>query len=330
MVFKRSEYGREFKIQSLVKNIPTYYDNLTYRSQRRELEYAHTSIAWGDPDSNNNETAEKEILKEENSSAVKEMKIAEPTSDVLPALDKQPKESVCKSEEKTSTQEGKITESTKGNRGDVEMQSLSKDEGQLRKAAKEKLVKYTCKENIDVPRQKTKGGSQIASQEKGHEKSSFKLQPKKVDDKTFVNKANIPVQPRVSKSASGARPKSAPSTRQLERAKPRPPFLPYGSGDSERLTGTQRSHNVLASTDVYPAAIKAHKKLVEDSIRRKDANVKAAKEAKKRKQLFRDKLMRDAAFWKSEYGFRYPAHPTSEYAKNCDIPKRCKSAFGLV
>ncbi|XP_033736067.1 centriole, cilia and spindle-associated protein-like [Pecten maximus] len=323
MVFKRSEYGRVFKTQNHVINIPTYYDNLTYRNQRRELEYAHTSIAWVDSDSND-ETAEKEISKEEKASPIKETEVTESTNVVLPVSDKEQKES----EEKTEKQQ--IKEPTKENKGDVKIQSQSQEEVQLRKAAKEKLVKYTCKENIDVPGHQTRNVPKKAQEEKRHERSSFNLRPKKVDDKTFVNKAKIPVQPRVSKSASGARPKSAPSVRQSEQARPRPPFLPYGCGDTERVTGTQRSHNVLASTDVYPAALKAHKKQVEEAVRRKDANVKAAKEAKKRKQLFRDKMLRDAAFWKSEYGFRYPAHPTTEYAKSCEKPKRCRSAFGLV
>ncbi|XP_060083062.1 centriole, cilia and spindle-associated protein-like [Ylistrum balloti] len=323
MVFKRSEYGRVFKVQNHVKNIPTYYDNLTYRNQRRELESAHTSIAWVESDSSE-ETAEKEISKEE-------IKIAEPPSAAVPVSDKQQKpekESVCKSEEKI--QGGKTTEPSQESKDELDIKRQSKEEEQLKKDARGKLAKYTSKENTDVPGRKIKNVDQKAKERKEHEKPSFNLRPKKVDDKTFVNKVNIPVKPGVSKSRSGARPKSAPSARQSEPARPRPPFLPYGCGDSERVTGTQRSHNVLASTDVYPAAIKAHKKHVEESIRRKDANVKAAKEAKKRRQLFRDKMLRDAAFWKSEYGFRYPAHPTSEYAKNCDKPKRCRSAFGLV
>lgn len=325
MVFKRSEYGRVFKTQNHVVNIPTYYDNLTYRNQRRELEYAHTSIAWVDSDSND-ETTQTENSKENKSLPNKEMKVAESTNDPLSDSNKQ--EEACKSEEKTPKKQTK--EPTETNMGDVNVQCQSKEEGELKKAAKEKLVKYTCKENIDVPEHKTKVVHKKSREGKGDERSSFNLRPRKVDDKTFVNKPKIPDQPRVSKSASGARPKSAPSVRQSEPGRPRPPFLPYGCGDSERMTGTQRSHNVLASTDVYPAALKAHKKQVEDAIRRKDANVKAAKEAKKRRQLFRDKMLRDAAFWKSEYGFRYPAHPTTEYAKNCDRPKRCKSAFGLV
>lgn len=46
MVFKRSEYGLQYKKSHLVRNIPEYYNHVAYRTHRRELEHAHTPLSW--------------------------------------------------------------------------------------------------------------------------------------------------------------------------------------------------------------------------------------------------------------------------------------------
>lgn len=172
MVFKRSEYKREYKIQNLVKNIPTYYDNLTYRNHRRELEYAHTSIAWG-----SDETTEKKIDDAEENVPPTQEKIkvsAEPTKTTQPPTcitdtGEQKVEEICT----TDYDLQKSGEQAIRSGADAEIQRQSIEEKQLKKAAKEKLVKYVCKENINIREDKPKVVPQLAWEDKAHSKLIF-------------------------------------------------------------------------------------------------------------------------------------------------------------
>lgn len=84
------------------------------------------------------------------------------------------------------------------------------------------------------------------------------LSPKQVEEKTFVKRPKRPdrsrepsSRPKTAVSASVPRPLSSTSPRPSSSAScDRPPFVLYGSGDTELQTGSKRTHNVHCSTDV--------------------------------------------------------------------------------
>lgn len=84
------------------------------------------------------------------------------------------------------------------------------------------------------------------------------LSPKQVEEKAFVKRPKRPdrsreppSRPKTAVSASVPRPLSSTSPRPSSSAScDRPPFVLYGSGDTELQTGSKRTHNVHCSTDV--------------------------------------------------------------------------------
>lgn len=84
------------------------------------------------------------------------------------------------------------------------------------------------------------------------------LKPKQVDEKTFLKRpkrpdraSQAPPRPKTAASASVPRPLSSASPRPSSSAScDRPPFVLYGSGDTELQTGSKRTHNVHCSTNV--------------------------------------------------------------------------------
>lgn len=84
------------------------------------------------------------------------------------------------------------------------------------------------------------------------------LPPKQVEEKAFVKRPKRPdrsreppSRPKTAVSASVPRLLSSASPRPSSSAScDRPPFVLYGSGDTELQTGSKRTHNVHCSTDV--------------------------------------------------------------------------------
>ena len=89
------------------------------------------------------------------------------------------------------------------------------------------------------------------------------LKPKQVDEKTFLKRpkrpdraSQAPPRPKTAALASVPRPLSSASPRPSSSAScDRPPFVLYGSGDTELQTGSKRTHNVHCSTDVSKFSI---------------------------------------------------------------------------
>ena len=140
MVFKRSEYRRQFKISTLEKNIPSYLERVNYRELRKQREYSHTPISW-DAELLDSEESDEKLSPEEE---VKQL----PVSDLA------------------ITEEGENEEDSEGEIDSVEREKklaqekekeedvvITKEDDELRKSAKAKLSKYTFKENKDDPSQ---------------------------------------------------------------------------------------------------------------------------------------------------------------------------------
>ena len=139
MVFKRSEYRREFKISALTKNIPSYIERVNYRELRKQREYSHTPLSWDCELIDSEESDEKLSPDEEvKQLPVSELAITEEERETEEEVDSIEREK--KVAQETDKEESKVN--------DVEV--IQQDE-ELRKSAKEKLNKYACKENRDDP-----------------------------------------------------------------------------------------------------------------------------------------------------------------------------------
>lgn len=163
MVSNSSEYRREYRPASLVKNIPTYYESLTYRHHRRELEYAHTPISWDFEQDNRNDTPSDEdeipiiklkideeekdenedVKKEEGDKCIEEEKQEDGKEEILEEKAVEVKETVNKCDQKKS--EGKP---------DVLVERQTSESRELTKLAKEKLKKYSSSENKNIGKSK--------------------------------------------------------------------------------------------------------------------------------------------------------------------------------
>lgn len=174
VVSKNSEYRREYKRTILVKNIPTYYDNVNYRTHRRELECAHTPIGWDDEQVDKTDI---ESLNDEEDCvgklALEKLKLGTEEDD-----DEKLKIKFEESEQKQNTNANQ--DSNKNNNSenydkkeekqevliqkekskkvsdddDVLIQVRSPEQQTLTKLAKAKLQKYASKENRDLPEER--------------------------------------------------------------------------------------------------------------------------------------------------------------------------------
>ncbi|XP_078314607.1 uncharacterized protein LOC111131413 [Crassostrea virginica] len=318
MVSKTSEYQREYRPASLVKNIPTYYESLTYRHHRRELEFAHTPISWDfDQDSKCDSPEDDDIpldkLKiddklDENGQTEKE-NVDDKTNDTDKDVEKD-EENLEDIEEEEET-----ADNIEQNKSDVLVLKQTKEGREMTKLAKEKLKKYSSSENKNT-------GKLKPSQDKKKVTEEF-LKPKQVDEKTFLKRpkrpdraSQAPPRPKTAASASVPRPLSSASPRPSSSAScDRPPFVLYGSGDTELQTGSKRTHNVHCSTDIYPAAVKARQQHYLRAKRLEDLRKKILIQKRKHKNSFTTKLSKETTAWKSEYQNQYPTYDNEEYAR---------------
>lgn len=326
MVHRRSEYGQQFKVSSLVKNLPVYKEHLQYRHLRRERECAHTPLSWDDEVIESSESEEKVSQDDLESLPIKELIITEEEEEANVESSEE-KEEYC--EEDKQDNEGNVDQverekkkaQTKfaAKQAEAELEILQQDDA-LRKSAKEKLKKYVSKENRDEPA-KTKTGS-----EKKMMGKTF-LKPKPADDKVFV-KCSRPRRPDRVKKIPKCRPVSAPLSRpQSDLMAKSQPFLNYGCGDRELETGDKKTFNVRASSAVYPAALRAKKRNLLQVERLQEKQRSASAREKRRKAKFNEKIARETATWESEYRRCFSAYDNTEYAISDRDPRKRKSFF---
>lgn len=147
MVYKRSEYGHQFKVSSLVKNLPVYKDNLSYRHLRRERECAHTPLSWDGETIESSESDEKLNPNEEiDKLPISELVISEEEEDECEGEQQQDDDDI--DIEKKSAQAKAASGQAMETENDVE---IVKQSEALRKSAKEKLNKYVSSVNKDHP-----------------------------------------------------------------------------------------------------------------------------------------------------------------------------------
>ncbi|KAJ8308347.1 hypothetical protein KUTeg_013221, partial [Tegillarca granosa] len=297
-----------------------------HRTHRRELECAHTPIAWDDEQVDKTDS---ESLNDEEDClgklALEKLKLGTEEDDdeklKIKIGDREQKQITCEIEDKNKNnnnencdkkeekQEALQEKNKKISDDDVLIQVRSPEQQTLTKLAKAKLQKYASKENRDLPEQNKPIKSKEANEDL--------LKPKKVDDKTFVCKSK-PRRPdrEVRPKSSPTRPVSAPAT-YVSYDNNRPPFCAYGGGNSVTVTGQQRTFNVRASKQVYTAAVEAHYKQKEAERKRRSAERKAFLREKRKKKALAEKMARETASWQSEYCRNFPSYDSAEYERNC-------------
>lgn len=313
MVFKRSEYRRQFKISSLEKNIPSYVERVNYRELRKQREYSHTPISWDAELTESEESDEKLTAEEE----LKKL----PVSDL--AITEEEGEDVVKIDgmerEKKEAQE----EDKKKKQEDMNDVEITKQDEELRKSAKEKLTKYTFKENKNDP-----SGCKAAGISKLGKPC---IKPQKVDEKTFIRKSKPRRPDRLNRVPRiQIRPKSAPTSRQSDQEPAKSePFLAYGCGAHGWETSTKKTFNVRASSAVYPAALRAQKRNQLQIEKLKEKQRCASAKEKRKKALFNDKMTRETTSWDTEYRQNYPAYDNTVYQVSGPdrSPRKQKSVF---
>lgn len=305
MVYKRSEYRRQFKISTLEKNIPSYLERVNYRELRKQREYSHTPISWDGELLDSEESDEKLTPEEE----VKQL----PVSDLAITEEEEENEEDSEGETDSVEREKKKAQEKEKEGDDV---VITKQDDELRKSAKEKLSKYTFKENKDDPSQ-TKAAGPSVSKTKFSVGKTF-VKPQKVDEKTFVRKSKPRRPDRLNKIPKlQIRPKSAPPSRQSNQEPVRSqPFLAYGCGADERETSTKKTFNIRASSAVYPAALRAQKRNQLQVEKLKEKQRTASAKEKRKKALFNDKMARETASWDTEYRRNYPAYDNTMYKES--------------
>lgn len=288
MVFKRSEYGLQFKKSHLVRNIPEYYNNVEYRTHRRELEHAHTPLSWDfEQDSGDSKTTSEEevcdILQQK--LQVIEEKDDEKSEDLI----KQAKDKL----EKYDSKDNQNTEDVKRDicklTDDIRTKGDNKDEVIQSKGGNDKPGKNLQSQADNKKVVNSKGSKTFVCKQS----DDLKLDLKSSEEK---------------KNPKKLRPKSSPIYR--------PPFVAYGCGDKERETGTKKSFNVRASNDVYPAAIKALVDHHEKQKKRETARRCLSARERKRKAVVQEKAAKEVAGWQSEYRRMYPEYNADEYARS--------------
>ena len=147
MVYKRSEYGHQFKISSLIKNVPVYKQNVNYRHQRRELECAHTPISW-DFELTESEESDEKLSPDADVDKLpfKDIQISEEKEEYND--DAADKDVDTVEREKKEAQEKDKNKVQKGDseKDDVEITKQNED---LKKAARMKLKQYVSQKNKD-------------------------------------------------------------------------------------------------------------------------------------------------------------------------------------
>lgn len=317
MVFKRSEYRRQFKISTLEKNIPSYVERVNYRELRKQREYSHTPISW-DAELIESEDSDEKLTPDEE---IKKL----PVSDLAITEEEEEKDEKIDSVEREKKEAlEKDKQETEKNLNDVE---ITKQDEDLRKSAKEKLSKYTFKVNQDDLAESKYAAASKCKPKMG---KTF-IKPQKVDEKIFVKKSKPRRPDRLNKVPRiQIRPKSAPASRQSnqEPAKSQP-FLAYGCGAAERETSTKKTFNVRASSAVYPAALRAQKRNQLQVEKLQEKQRCASAKEKRKKALFNDKMARETASWDTEYRRNYPAYDNTMYNISGPdrSPRKQKSVF---
>ncbi|XP_041353677.1 uncharacterized protein LOC121371675 [Gigantopelta aegis] len=276
MVTKRSEYQRQFKVSTLKKNVPSYYENLVFRNQFRNRQYFHTPIDWESSDESESSSLETVNYSSHKKSGSQTKKCTDDITSERSINNKQNK--ICDDyDERVDKKVNKCTNTENALIDSEESSSVSEDDGENEVVVLVKRKKHKC----DGPKQKVP------------------------TNKTYICKRTR------MKCPDRCQEIPKPCKKVLP-VYEKPPFVAYGW--AERLH--HQTHNVRAPNDIYTHALNAKQNMLlhkrEEQEKRECHRKQLNALFKKHIALQRCGSPVD---WKSEYKSCFPAYDSYEYVR---------------
>ncbi|XP_038074731.1 centriole, cilia and spindle-associated protein-like isoform X2 [Patiria miniata] len=260
MVFKKSEYRKQYRDPEWDAHFPHYQEKVDYRVSRRRLEHHHQIFDW-DWDSENGNS-------EENGRRGS------------------PRPATAPNRNNSQARQGRRAKERHVEVSDREVQTP--EWSKMRGGPSKDPIGWVAGENL--------ASSPVLDEKqmhKGHMGQTKDSRP------TKKHKASGR-QP--SRDRRRARPSTAPAERvdAKQEVQEQPPMVAYGWADQELTTGSKKTHNIRASADIYPSALRA--------MRRRELDIQRQTERDRQHNLREQKLKamfnmqpRDDTVWLTEY-----------------------------
>ncbi|XP_046364224.2 centriole, cilia and spindle-associated protein-like [Haliotis rufescens] len=295
----RSEYQKHFKVSALRKSLPLYYENVAFRTARRDREYAHTPLSWYTEDKNDDESVDSDREADSGSDMNSDSqqlksgmkKRLEAGREECSDDDDEPPESLAVHDEQASSSPVSAEREHLPTTPTVDVNGT---DSRMRKQRRpDRRQKIPCPVS------------------KLHTPVSGKKQPQVKSSKR-------------STTSTGLRSAASPSSRLRSRtpaAQPEvehpAPFLSYGWAGAGRNLSQHKTFNIRATADVYPAALRAHSRRataaqqrVASAIQMKEDRVQALLNSAANERA------KHEIEWTSEYRQQYPAYSVGEYSRS--------------
>ncbi|XP_022097934.1 centriole, cilia and spindle-associated protein-like isoform X2 [Acanthaster planci] len=265
MVFKKSEYRKQYRDPKWGAHFPHYQEKVDYRVNRRRLEHHHQILDWDwDSENGNGEDGAGEgrpamAPNRSNNNQVRRGRRAEDREVQTPDWSKM-------RDDQLQDQNGVVSGGRLGSSPVLDRKQMKKTDGGQRKDSKS------------------------AQSTRKHKTAS-----------KHPSRDRRQVRPRTSSE------KKADTGR---RGPDRPPMVAYGWADEELTTGCKKTHNIRASADIYPSALRAMRRRQLDIQQRAERDRQHSLRERRLKAMF-NVPPQDDSVWLTEYqrNFTGPSQP---------------------
>ncbi|XP_067682872.1 centriole, cilia and spindle-associated protein-like [Haliotis asinina] len=293
----KSEYQKHFKVSALRKSLPLYYENVAFRTARREREYAHTPVSWYTEEINDDESVDSD-KEADNGSDENDDTLQVPTvmkkrlvTEREEGSDHEdhPPESPLVHDERSSS----IPTSAQREHSQTQLIVGANDSGsRIRKQRRpDRIQKIPCPVS------------------KLHGPMSGTKQPQIKSSKRSTTSAGV-------RSKTSTLSKMRSRTPAAEAQHPAP-FMSYGWAGAGHDLSEHKTFNIRATADVYPAALRAHSRRT-TAAQQKEASAQKTKEDRVQALLnsAANERAKHEIEWTSEYRQQYPAYSEGEYSRS--------------
>ncbi|XP_046571109.1 uncharacterized protein LOC124279342 [Haliotis rubra] len=296
----KSEYQKHFKVSALRKSLPLYYENVAFRTARREREYAHTPVSWYTEEKNDDESVDSDRGDESGSDGnddslqvpkvMKKRLVAE--RDEWSDDDDHPTESPLVHDEKSNSMP--ISAEREHSQTQLTVGANDSDSRIKKQRRPDRRQKIPCPVS------------------KLHGPMSGTKQPQIKSSKRSTTSAGV----RSKASTLSKLRRSTTPAAEAEAQHPAP-FMSYGWAGAGRDLSQHKTFNIRATADVYPAALRAHSRRTTAA---QQKEVSAQKTKEDRVQALLNSAANERAKheieWTSEYRQQYPAYSEEEYSRS--------------
>lgn len=306
-----SEYRRSYKESKFNSSSKIYEDNLDFRLCRRQADFNHNVdvFTWNEPSWDSESSSSGEIqrpasvpihkLKHEKLNETYKQNQLNKTMEIKVAAPK-PKSPVA------VTVNGKRTPSPRQQASPVTNE------------------KATQKEDVRDKSQQTSDVRDESQQTSDQEASSPEVSPTPSNHKMVRKSPNKPKKPGQTFTCKRFIPKAktfpAPVGRPLKiQEDKKAPFIAYGNQDREIETAVKKTHNVRASHEVYPNAMRALQRRQAQILQQEHESKSAPYRERRKKALFNDFdawTKRETSAWDTEYRRHYVGYDAKTYERN--------------